>query len=55
MAGTVSKSYDVEKTLEAIRDVLETPNMTEVSISFHASLDEVPELHYRVERNIMPF
>ena len=45
--------YDVDFITTTIRDVLTTPQMTDVHIEFDASLDESPILQYNVERHVV--
>ena len=45
--------YDTEFICTTIRDILTTPQMTDVHIEFDASLDEVPILRYSVERHVV--
>lgn len=50
---TMNPMYDVDFIGTTIRDVLTTPQMTDVHIEFDASLDEAPILRYSVERHVV--
>lgn len=45
--------YDTEFICTTIRDILTTPQMTDVHIEFDARIDEAPTLWYSVERHVV--
>lgn len=44
----------VETAVNMFRDILNTPHMREVDIHFHASVEEVMEFNYKIDRYVIP-
>lgn len=44
----------VETAVDMFRDILNTPHVREVDIHFHASIEEVMEFNYKIDRLVIP-
>lgn len=44
----------VETAVDMFSDILNTPYMREVDIHFHASIEEVMEFNYKIDRLVIP-
>lgn len=44
----------IETAVNMFRDILSTPHMREIDIHFHASIEEVMEFNYKIDRYVIP-
>lgn len=50
----IDRKQRVETAVDMFRDILNTPHMREVDIHFHASIEEVMEFNYKIDRLVIP-
>ena len=50
----IDHNQRVETAVNMFRDILNTPHMREVDIHFHASIEEVMEFNYKIDRVVIP-